>query len=127
MKNTTTTTTTTTQLDKTCCICLEDTQDYISCNDCNEGIYCKNCFNKIKKNDNTYTCSICRRENVNYSIILIEETRETTENIATLPTCFYIKNITNEICTFIFKALKIIIFLVIAIGIILFILFLLSL
>ena len=126
MKNTTTTTQIE-QTTKTCCICLEDTQDYISCNDCNEGIYCKKCFNKIKKNDNTYTCSICRRENVNYSIILIEETKETTENIATLPTCFYIKNIMNETCIFILKALKITIFLVIAIGIILFILFLLSL
>ena len=34
---------------KTCCICLEETQDYISCNDCNEGVYCKSCLNKIKK------------------------------------------------------------------------------
>ena len=112
---------------KTCCICLEETQDYISCNDCNEGVYCKICLNKIKKNDNTYTCSICRRENNNYSIILIEETKEATENVATVSMYFYIKNIMSETCIFILNALKIIIFLVIAIGIILFILFLLSL
>ncbi len=110
---------------KTCCICLEDTQDYISCNDCNEGVYCKICLNKIKKNDNTYTCSICRRENNNYSIILIEETKETTENVATLSTYFYIKNITNEMCIFTLNALKIIILLVIAFGVILFMLYML--
>jgi len=110
---------------KTCCICLEDTQDYISCNDCNEGVYCKNCLNKIKKNDNTYTCSICRRENNNYSIILIEETKEATENVATVSTYFYIKNITNEMCIFTLNALKIIILLVIAFGVILFMLYML--
>ena len=110
---------------KTCCICLEETQDYISCNDCNEGVYCKNCLNKIKKNDNTYTCSICRRENNNYSIILIEETKEATENVATLSTYFYIKNITNEMCIFTLNALKIIILLVIAFGVILFMLYML--
>ncbi len=110
---------------KTCCICLEETQDYISCNDCNEGVYCKNCLNKIKKNDNTYTCSICRRENNNYSIILIEETKEATENVATVSTYFYIKNITNEMCIFTLNALKIIILLVIAFGVILFMLYML--
>ena len=110
---------------KTCCICLEETQDYISCNDCNEGVYCKNCLNKIKKNDNTYTCSICRRENNNYSIILIEETKEATETVATLSTYFYIKNITNEMCIFTLNALKIIILLVIAFGVILFMLYML--
>ena len=109
---------------KTCCICLEETQDYISCNDCNEGVYCKSCLNKIKKNDNTYTCSICRRENNNYSIIFIEEA---TENVATLSTCFYIENIMRETSIFILNALKIIIFLVIAIGIILFMLYMLYL
>lgn len=110
---------------KTCCICLEDTQDYISCNDCNEGVYCKNCLNKIKKNDNTYTCSICRRENNNYSIILIEETKEATENVATVSTYFYIKNIMSETCIFTLNALKIIILLVIAFGVILFMLYML--
>jgi len=110
---------------KTCCICLEETQDYISCNDCNEGVYCKNCLNKIKKNDNTYTCSICRRENNNYSIILIEETKEATENVATVSTYFYIKNIMSETCIFTLNALKIIILLVIAFGVILFMLYML--
>lgn len=110
---------------KTCCICLEETQDYISCNDCNEGVYCKICLNKIKKNDNTYTCSICRRENNNYSIILIEETKEATENVATLSTYFYIKNIMSETCIFTLNALKIIILLVIAFGVILFMLYML--
>ena len=110
---------------KTCCICLEETQDYISCNDCNEGVYCKICLNKIKKNDNTYTCSICRRENNNYSIILIEETKEATENVATVSTYFYIKNIMSETCIFTLNALKIIILLVIAFGVILFMLYML--
>ena len=110
---------------KTCCICLEDIDDYISCNYCKEGIYCKNCLTGIIRNDNTYTCSICRRENNYVLIILTEETKEDAEN--TIIGCFYIKNIIREICIFIFKALKILILLYIAFAVILFILYILSL
>ena len=86
-------------------------------------------FNKtilaVKKNNKIFKKEIKNEKNI--SQVLIEETKEATENVATVSMYFYIKNIMSETCIFILNALKIIIFLVIAIGIILFILFLLSL
>ena len=109
------------QITKTCCICLENIQDYITCNDCEEGIYCKKCLQKITNNDNIYKCSICRRE---YSNNLL--TPNTINGVEHISICLNLENITIEIYNYTLEVLKILIFIIIAISLISLIIYMLT-
>ena len=53
--------TTTFSIEKTCCICYEDTTDPTCCKRCKEGIVCSSCFSKLD-NYRGKKCPICRKK-----------------------------------------------------------------